>query len=67
MDIRQELDRIVEQLNDQQLSTLLDFAIFFKSKEKATGTMLESQAYKDWLSVENDIYDEIFTDELSTR
>jgi hypothetical protein len=29
--------------------------------------MLESQAYKDWLSAENDIYDEIFTDELSTR
>ncbi len=67
MDMRQKLDRVVEQLNDQELSTLLDFAIFLKNREKATGTMLESQAYKDWLSAENDIYDEIFTDELSTR
>ncbi len=29
--------------------------------------MIQSQAYKEWLSSENNIYDELFTDEFSTR
>jgi hypothetical protein len=67
MDIRKKLKRVVEQLNEEELSTLLDFALFLQSKGKSAATMVESQAYRDWLSAENDIYDELFADELSTR
>ncbi len=67
MNNREKLERIVQQLNDEQISSLLDFAIFLKIKEKANTSILESQAYTDWLSSENDIYDELFNNELSTR
>jgi hypothetical protein len=59
MNIRQELECIIEQLNDEQLSVLLDLAIFLQSGKKP-GYPIESQAYQDWLSAENDIYDKIF-------
>ncbi len=67
MNIRQKLEHVLEHLNDEQLSTLLAFAVFLKSKEKATTPMVESQAYEQWLSTENNIYDELFADEFSTR
>lgn len=67
MDIHEKLKRVVEQLNEEELSALLDFGIFLQYKRKSAATMVESQAYRDWLSAENDIYDELFTDELSTR
>ncbi|MEH1929057.1 MAG: hypothetical protein V7K14_16360 [Nostoc sp.] len=67
MDIPEKFKRVVEQLNEEELSTLLDFAIFLQSKGKSAATMVESHAYTDWLSAENDIYDELFTDQLSTR
>ncbi|BDA68798.1 hypothetical protein RIVM261_017890 [Rivularia sp. IAM M-261] len=67
MNTRQKLELIIDQLNDEQLSTLLDFAVLLKSKEKTTVPMIQSQAYEEWLSSENDIYDELFSDELSTR
>lgn len=68
MNTRQKLELIIDQLNNEQLLyTLLDFAVLLKSKEKATVPMIQSQAYEEWLSSENDIYDELFTDELSTR
>ncbi|NJL09276.1 MAG: hypothetical protein HC908_00695 [Calothrix sp. SM1_7_51] len=67
MNIRKEVQQAIEQLKDEQLSMVLEFAIFLKSKEKATTPMVESQAYQEWLSTENDIYDELFADELQTR
>jgi hypothetical protein len=67
VNIRQKLEHVLGHLNDEQLSTLLDFAVFLKSKEQSTIPIVESQAYEQWLSSENDIYDELFADELSTR
>jgi hypothetical protein len=67
MNISEKLKRVVEQLDEEELSTLLDFAIFIQSRKNSPATMVESQAYRDWLSAENDIYDELFADELSTR
>jgi hypothetical protein len=58
---------ILEQLNDEQLSALLDLALSFKNGEKSVNSAVESQAYQDWVSPENDIYDEVFTDELTAR
>jgi hypothetical protein len=66
MNIRKELESIIEQLNDEQLSELLDLAVSLQSAKKS-GYPIESQAYQDWLSAENDIYDKIFADELTAR
>ncbi|BAY74937.1 hypothetical protein NIES25_13540 [Nostoc linckia NIES-25] len=67
MNIRQELLSLIEQMNDEQLSALLDLALSFKNGEKTVNPTLESQAYQDWVSPENDIYDEVFADELTAR
>ncbi|MEG3846464.1 hypothetical protein QT971_04285 [Microcoleus sp. herbarium19] len=67
MNIRQKLLTIIEQLPDEKLPTLLNLALFFKSGKESVQPILESQAYQDWLSAENDIYDEIFADELTAR
>jgi len=62
MNIRQKLLTIIEQLPEDKLETLLDLALFLKSGKKSIQPMLVSQAYQDWLSAGNDIYDEIFAD-----
>jgi len=67
MSIRQELLKLIDQLSDEQLSTLLDLAVALKSGNKSVPPMVESQAYQDWISPENDIYDEVFADELTAR
>ena len=67
MNIRQKLLIIIEQLPEDKLETLLNLALFLKSGKEPIQPMLVSQAYQDWLSTENDIYDEIFADELTAR
>ncbi len=67
MNIRQKLLIIIEQLPDEKLATILNLALVLKSGKASVQPVLESQAYQDWLSTENDIYDEIFADELTAR
>ncbi|MEG4454621.1 hypothetical protein [Microcoleus sp. N9_A1] len=67
MNIRQKLLTIIEQLPDEKLAILLNLALFLKSGKEPVPPMLLSQAYQDWLSAENDIYDELFADELAKR
>jgi len=62
MNIRQKLLTIIEQLPDEKLAILLNLALFFKNGKESVQPMLESQACQDWLSAENDIYDELFAD-----
>lgn len=63
----QKLLSVIEQLSDEELSTLLDFAIFLKSRKTSIHPIEQSQAYQNWVSPENDIYDEVFADELTAR
>jgi hypothetical protein len=67
MNIRQKLLTIIEQLSDEKLVILLNLALIFKSGKESVQPVLVSQAYQDWLSAENDIYDEIFADEFAAR
>lgn len=62
MNIRQKLLTIIEQLPDEKLAILLNLALLLKRGQESIQPMVESQAYQDWLSAENDIYDEIFAD-----
>jgi hypothetical protein len=67
MNIRQKLLTIIEQLPDDKLAILLNLALFLTRGKESVQPMLASQAYQDWLSAENDTYDELFADELATR
>jgi len=67
MNIRQKLLTIIEQLPDDKLAILLNLALFLTRGKESVQPMLISQAYQDWLSAENDIYDELFADELAKR
>ena len=67
MNIRQELVKLIHELSDEQLSALLDLAVALQNGKKSVHPMVESTAYQDWVSPENNIYDEVFTDEFTAR
>ena len=64
MNIRQKLLTIIEQLPDDKLAILLNLARFIKRGKESVQPIPISQAYQDWLSVENDIYDELFAENI---
>jgi hypothetical protein len=66
MNLRQNLVNLIEQLSDEQLAFLMPLVLSMHDKKNEFSSE-SSQAYQDWLSPENDIYDEIFVDELATR
>ncbi|HAX74358.1 MAG TPA: hypothetical protein DCY88_00600 [Cyanobacteria bacterium UBA11372] len=67
MNIRQEVLSLIEQLNDEQLLILLNLALCLKNGKFSVQSIVESEAYQEWLSAENDIYDKLFADELTAR
>jgi hypothetical protein len=62
MNLRRKLLTIIDQLPDEKLAILLNLALLLKTGKESVQSMLASQAYQDWLSAENDIYDELFAD-----
>ena len=63
---KQKLDEIIRVLSENKLKEVIDFASYLRSKEETEellGMQINSKAYIDWLSSENDIYDEVFSDE----
>lgn len=67
LEAKQRLDKIINLLPESKLESIIDYASYLKDKEEAEELwrmQMTSQAYSDWLSSENDIYDEVFKDEL---
>lgn len=67
---KQKLDEIIRVLSENKLKEVIDFASYLRSKEETEellGMQINSKAYIDWLSSENDIYDEVFSDEAKQR
>ena len=62
MNISQKIITIIEQLSEDKLATLLKLAVFLTKGKESVQPLLASQAYQDWLSAKNDIYDELFAD-----
>jgi len=62
MNISQKIITIIEQLSEDKLATLLKLAVFLTKGKESVPPLLASQAYQDWLSAKNDIYDELFAD-----
>jgi hypothetical protein len=65
VNIRQEFLNAIAELPDDKLKLLLDITLSWKSLSDFSQQIPISQAYEDWLSAENDIYDELFSDELT--
>ena len=67
---KQKLDEIISVLSENRLKEVIDFASYLRSKEETEelfGMQISSKAYIDWLSSENNIYDEVFRDEIKQR
>ena len=67
---KQKLDEIISVLSENKLKEVIDFASYLRIKEETEellGMQINSKAYIDWLSSENDIYDEVFSDEAKQR
>jgi hypothetical protein len=68
MNLRQDLLNLIEHLSDEQLAVLMPLVMMFRENHQSKMFSSEtSTAYQDWTGAENDIYDEIFADELATR
>jgi hypothetical protein len=67
MDIRQRTLNLIEQLSDEQLAGLLPLLVAVRDGQRKDFSNETAQSYQEWLSSENDIYDEAFSDELAAR
>ncbi|MEG4502061.1 hypothetical protein QUA81_01645 [Microcoleus sp. F6_B4] len=62
MKLPQKLLTRIDQFPDDKLAIVLSLALLLKTRKESVPPLLASQAYQDWLSAENDIYDAIFAD-----
>ena len=65
-DMRQQIQNTIATLPGPQLKAILAFLKRLTSKELPENFQMqaESVAYREWLNEDNDIYDEVFKDEL---
>ena len=67
-DLEQQFQEILTDLPKSKLQTVFDFARYLRDRETSDelfAIQMRSQAYREWLSAENDIYDEVFKDEIA--
>ncbi len=67
LEAKQKLEEIISVLPDNKLKEVIDFASYLRDREEAEELMkmqMSSEAYSDWLSPGNDIYDEVFKDRM---
>jgi len=67
LEAKQKLEKIISILPESKLKEVIDFASYLRDKEEAEELLrmqMSSKAYLDWLSSKNDIYDEVFKDEI---
>jgi len=60
---KQRLDEIISVLSENKLKEVIDFASYLRNKEETEELLrmqMSSKTYIDWLSSENDVYDEVF-------
>ena len=68
MQLRQDLLSLIEQFSDEQLALLMSLVLSLRDHRQVEQASSEaSRAYEAWVGAENDVYDELFVDELATR
>lgn len=61
--LKQKFEEIIKVLPESKLKVVIDFASYLrdrKESEEFLRIQMNSNAYQEWLSSENDIYDEVF-------
>ena len=58
MDAKQKLLETIDRLSEAQISRLLEVALHLQARGE-NATLFTSSAYQEWLSPENDVYDEL--------
>ncbi len=66
MTIRQQVLDAIQQLPDEQLTQILPVLRSLQQRQE-TWSSEASKAYQDWLGADNDVYDQLFNQEVSTR
>ncbi len=67
LEAKQKFEEIISVLSESKLEEVIDFANYLRDRGEAEELLrmqMSSKAYLDWLSPENDIYDEVFKDEI---
>lgn len=67
LEAKQKLEEIISVLPESKLKEVIDFACYLRDRDEAEDLLrmqMSSKAYLDWLSPENNIYDEVFKDEI---
>ncbi len=68
--LKDKLTSLLDTLPEPKLRAVLDFAQFLAEREVQMAWMNvqnQSTAYQEWISSENDVYDEAFADDLPSR
>lgn len=67
VEFQQKMNKIINVLPETKLTELIDFASYLVDKEESEELVklqMSSSAYQEWLSPENDIYDDLFKDDI---
>lgn len=67
LEAEQRLEEVISVLPEIKLEEVIDFARYLRDREETKAllkTQISSRAYMDWVSSENNIYDEVFKDEI---
>ena len=72
MALKRKLNVLINELPETKLQILYELACFFQSRRSRESQdffrmQMSSKAYEEWLGSENDIYDEVFGDEIKKR
>ncbi|HLG29812.1 MAG TPA: hypothetical protein VI387_06330 [Candidatus Brocadiales bacterium] len=70
MKFKQKFEEIIKVLPESKLQAVIDFATYLRDRKESEELLIiqmNSNAYQEWISSENDIYDEIFKDDIKKR
>mgnify|MGYP001286589906 CR=1 FL=1 len=65
LEMKKQITSLLDSLTETKLAVILDFTQYLADRDTASDwltTQMQSKAYQDWTSEENDIYDEVYTD-----
>ena len=67
MTTREEIVHLIAQLPDDGLANLLPLVLSLRDRQLEPFSSATTQSYQAWISPENDIYGQLFADELAAR
>jgi len=69
--LKKKISSLIDELPERKLEVLYELARFLQSQRSRESQELfrmqmSSNAYQEWVSAENDVYDEVFKNEIKT-